>query len=1083
VLKPAVALKSTMRSGALFALVLLGALRLAAQVPTVTSVAPSQGPVAGGTAVTVTGTNLAGSALSLDGVPVTAQSVSATQVTFGAPPHVNGIASVHVATSAGDAYGEFLYVPPFLSDLPAGYITTVAGIGSFVGFHRQAPQSVISSGSGFCFDTKGNTYLAEPGFNWISVVRPSGVREPFAATSPVNTPNAGSGGPAQNCFISFPRGVTADSSGKVYFTDQGSRVWSVDTGTGIATVIAGNGTAGFSGDGGPSVSAVVGDTTHITGDGNGTIYFVDFNQVNGGVHIRKITPDGTITTAAGNGTQGFSGDGGPATQAEFNFGSPDLGNLALDPSGNLFVADTENQRIRRVDAKTGTITTVAGPTGPAGFALTNLFAVATDSHGNIYYGYNPGITATIVEIDPTGKFLASYGGKPGSSNDGTAVAGAALGGYVSDIGIDPDGNIDFSNGDPAQVRRLNLSTGLLETVAGVGVHPIGENGPAVATVLGITNGDLAFLPTGELLVGDSTQYLLRQIDTSGNISTLAGYGVTPPQPDQMPVVALDAHVYPVAIRTDAAGQIYLSDVGSIYRIDLGGYMNLFAGAMSQFGYSGDGGPATAALLNEPWDIAFDSAGNMFIADAGNNRVRRVDAVTGDMTTVAGSGPVNPPEHYKSNGDGSDTGDGGPATQATLDSPYGVALDANDNLYISSGNFPGYIRKVDAQTGIITTFATIQGSLSKLTFDGAGNIYTMVNSQDLMRIDPSGNQTTIAGGNVQGFSGDGGPASQALLAGGYQASGLTIDAQGDIYFIDGQNLRVRAIRRGAVPAAVIAPANPGHLVNLSCRALVGAGASQLIVGFTVSPGSAGTEPLLIRASGPALASFGVAGTLADPQLTLNSTSGVIAADNGWAGDTQVASAAASVGAFPWTVPTSHDSGLVQSLPGGGYTAQIAGSSGDTGVALAEVYDATQAGAYTPSSPRLVNLSARVNVGTGGNILIAGFVIGGTTAKTVLIRGSGPALAAFGVPGTLADPKLQLYHSNSDGSSTLLQSNTGWGGNPRITSTAASVGAFPWGTAATPDSAILASLAPGSYTAQVSGASGDTGVALVEVYDVP
>jgi hypothetical protein len=128
--------------------------------------------------------------------------------------------------------------------------------------------------------------------------------------------------------------------------------------------------------------------------------------------------------------------------------------------------------------------------------------------------------------------------------------------------------------------------------------------------------------------------------------------------------------------------------------------------------------------------------------------------------------------------------------------------------------------------------------------------------------------------------------------------------------------------------------------------------------------------------------------------------------------------------------------------------------------------------------LINISARVQVGTGGNILIAGFVIGGTTSKTVLIRASGPALVPFGVTGTLPDPQLQLY---SD--STVLESNDGWGGDAQIAATAATVGAFSWGTSATPDSAILVTLPPGAYTAQVSGASGDTGIALVEIYDVP
>jgi hypothetical protein len=174
--------------------------------------------------------------------------------------------------------------------------------------------------------------------------------------------------------------------------------------------------------------------------------------------------------------------------------------------------------------------------------------------------------------------------------------------------------------------------------------------------------------------------------------------------------------------------------------------------------------------------------------------------------------------------------------------------------------------------------------------------------------------------------------------------------------------------------------------------------------------------------------------------------------------------------------------VSTLSAGAYTAQIVGASGDTGIALAEVYDATPAGSYMPTSQQLTNLSVRDQVGTGGGILIGGFVIGGSTSKTVLIRSSGPALSAFSVPGTLPDPRLELYQSNSDGTSTLLGSNTGWGVSAQIAAVAASVGAFSWGSTATADSALLATLPPGGYTAQIAGASGDTGVALLEIYDV-
>jgi hypothetical protein len=280
-------------------------------------------------------------------------------------------------------------------------------------------------------------------------------------------------------------------------------------------------------------------------------------------------------------------------------------------------------------------------------------------------------------------------------------------------------------------------------------------------------------------------------------------------------------------------------------------------------------------------------------------------------------------------------------------------------------------------------------------------------------------------------------------------------------------------------AITSTTDIGRLVNISCRATVGTGADILIAGFVVGgAGTSGSESLLIRGSGPALVPFGIAGTLPDPQLQIYSGATVLGTNDGWGGSAQIASTAAAVGAFAWSDSSSHDAALLEGLSGGPYTAQIAGESADSGIALAEIYDATPAGTYTLSTPRIVNISARVQVGTGGNILIAGFAIGGTTSRTVLIRASGPALAAFGVAGTLPDPQLQLYSG-----ATMLESNDGWGGNAQISESAASVGAFAWSSSTSNDSAILVTLPPGPYTAQVSGASGDTGVALVEIYEVP
>jgi hypothetical protein len=294
----------------------------------------------------------------------------------------------------------------------------------------------------------------------------------------------------------------------------------------------------------------------------------------------------------------------------------------------------------------------------------------------------------------------------------------------------------------------------------------------------------------------------------------------------------------------------------------------------------------------------------------------------------------------------------------------------------------------------------------------------------------------------------------------------------------------SVSSNAVKVSVTGSPSPGRLTNLSCRSSVGTGAGAMIAGFVVGgQGSSLNESVLLRASGPALSQFNVPGVLQDPALSLHSTTRVVDSNSGWGGSPVISAAASGLGAFAWNSTTSKDSALFESLSPGAYTAEISGASGDPGVALAEIYDANSSLAYNPARPHLVNISARAQVGTGGNILIAGFVVGGATSKTVLIRASGPALTAFGVPGVLADPQLKLFRQNSDGSSTMLQSNNGWGGNAEIASVAASVGAFAWTASDGAESAILVTLPPGAYTAQVSGASGDTGIALVEVYDVP
>ena len=281
-------------------------------------------------------------------------------------------------------------------------------------------------------------------------------------------------------------------------------------------------------------------------------------------------------------------------------------------------------------------------------------------------------------------------------------------------------------------------------------------------------------------------------------------------------------------------------------------------------------------------------------------------------------------------------------------------------------------------------------------------------------------------------------------------------------------------------AVSTAANPGRLVNLSVNALDGTGNQLLTVGFVSGgSGTSGTQTLLIRGTGPALEALGVNDVLLDPTLTVFGGQSIIASNTGWgasAGNQAAVTAAdAAVFAFPLTNPLSPDSALVTTLAPNGYTVQVGSKSGGSGFVLAELYD--DSGQYAAGMPRLVNLSCKQEVLAGG-ALTAGFTVGGTTGKTVLIRATGPALAALGVSGVVPDPTLTVFNGQ-----TPLASNSGWGGDPQITAADNSVFAFTLSNPASKDSAVLLTLAPGAYTVQVRSASGTAGITLIEVYDVP
>lgn len=273
---------------------------------------------------------------------------------------------------------------------------------------------------------------------------------------------------------------------------------------------------------------------------------------------------------------------------------------------------------------------------------------------------------------------------------------------------------------------------------------------------------------------------------------------------------------------------------------------------------------------------------------------------------------------------------------------------------------------------------------------------------------------------------------------------------------------------------IVPPELARLVNLSLLTSLSEGES-FTLGFVVGGDAArAAKPLLIRAGGPSLSQFGVATPHGDPAIELFAGQTKVDQNNDWGGGASLGTIFSAVGAYPYLSAGSKDAALYgASIPSGGNSVRVSGVGSSSGTVLAELYETTPAQELTASSPRLINVSVMKNVGAG---MVVGFVVGGTGARTVLVRAVGPSLSAFGVTGVLADPAVTLF----DASGAALRSNDNW--ETASSATMQAVGAFAL-SAGSKDAALGATLAPGSYTLQVAGVGGTAGVVLVEVYEVP
>ncbi len=633
-------------------------------------------------------------------------------------------------------------------------------------------------------DSAGNVYIADTSNNRIRKLATNGTITTVAGNG--SSGFSGDGGAATSAALVFPEGMYADASGNLYIADSGNhRIRKLAT-DGTITTVAGNGTVGYSGDGGPATSAAIAlPRKVIVDDASGAMYIIDGSNA----VIRKVSTNGTITTIAGNGTYGYSGDGGPATNAQL----ADLEGLAIDAAGNLYISDNFNSvgRIRRI-ATDGIITTVAGggagglgDGGPATSAkLTHPTGLTIDATDNLFIADM--YASRVRRVAPDGTITTVAGdGSYGYTGDGGLATDASLASPTG-VAVDPAGNLYVIDVAVSVVRKV-ASDGGITTVAGSNYS--GDAGPATDAALYSPSG-VTVDGIGNTYIADTSNNRIRKLAPNGTITTIAGNGAHGYAGDGGPATSA-ALSYPESVAIDQAGNLYIAAGSSVRKVAPDGSISTFAGSGSEKGYSGDGGPATSAKLASPGGVSVDMAGHIYIADTVNNRIRMVDA-SGTITTVAGNGTAG----Y--------SGDDGAATSAQLNYPRDVSVDITGSIYIAD-TLNNRVRKLDS-SGTITTVAgngsygssgdgdpATNAELARprgVAVDTLGKLYIAdAENQRIRLVGLDGIIMTVAGNGKAGYAGDGSLATDAQLNSPHQ---VAVDTAGDIYIADRNNNRIRKV---------------------------------------------------------------------------------------------------------------------------------------------------------------------------------------------------------------------------------------------------------------------------------------------------
>ena len=782
-------------------------------------------------------------------------------------------------------------------------------------------------------DPSGNVIVSANAMNQVFKIDTMGNFSVLAGTGVAGF--SGDNGPATAARLSNPWGVATDKSGNVFIVDTGNqRIRRVDAASGQITTVAGNGVYSFSGDGGPATSASLWDPQGISLDASGNLFIADY----GNCRVRRVDAStGIITTVAGNGVPGFSGDGGPATSAQLSR----IWSVALDNSGNLFIADTSNYRVRRVDTATHVITTVAGGgsagLGDGGLAtsafLNTVFGVAIDPAGNLFIP-DAG-DERIREVDSKTAIITTVvgSGSPGFSGDGGPATAATLN-FPMSVVADPLGNLIIADTFNNRVRRVDVGAAKIATFAGGGTG--GDGRPATNAILVQPYG-ITVDSSGNIFIADTLNERIRRVDAStANITTVAGAGWQGSTGDGGPATSA-ALFDPRGVAVDSLGNIYIGNAGN--------------STVRQVGSSGTiSSPLSSTSLATAGGVAVDAFGNLFITNSGTHQILRMDHTTGSITVVAGNGSAG----Y--------TGDGGSATSATLSLPQGVAIDPPGNLFIADTD-NNVIRRVDANTRIITTVAGNGSSgfsgdggpataatlavPERVAVDSAGNLFVadLVNNR-IRRVDAtSGLIATVAGNGIAGFSGDGGQATSASLN---TPADIAVDKFGYVYVVDLWNNRVRKV-------------SPPPNATLSATSLT---FSAQVVGSTSSPQMitlGNTGPQLLGISGTAISGTNAADFL----VTHNCGSALAAKLSCEVSVTFTPTAVGSRSAILTVTDTSSDSPQTVQLAGTGVQPTepvgLTPASLNFGTVLIGITSSTQTVTLTNSGNNTLNISKIAVVG--------------------------------------------------------------------------------------------------------------------------